>query len=198
MKKRSAVTAIIVLFICVAVYLNWNTAEVESDENRLKGNFGESSLVVNDGEEIPKADSESTENTSASGSTAGNEEVDVSKDVTEYFDEARMEKQKARDSAITTLKEAVNEEKLSQSSRDKAAESIETISNGALSETRIETLIKAKGYTDCVALINDAGVNVIVTAPTEGLSAGDTTKIKDIVVGETNISPSKIKIIEIK
>ena len=59
-------------------------------------------------------------------------------------------------------------------------------------------LVKAKGYKDCVALINESGVNIIVTAPEEGLSVSDTTKIKDIVVAETMMSPDKIKIIEIK
>lgn len=187
--KRGMVTAIIVLFICVAVYLNWNTVNVEGDEERLQGNFGESSLVVNDGEEIPKA---------APEESLENGEKKAEGDVTEYFDEARIEKQKARDGAITTLKEAVNEENLSQSSRDSAAESIETISVSAISETRIETLVKAKGYTDCVALINETGVNVIVTAPAEGLSASDTTKIKDIAVSETKFLPSQVKIIEVK
>ncbi|MBQ4543945.1 MAG: SpoIIIAH-like family protein [Oscillospiraceae bacterium] len=188
MKKRSAVTAIIVLFICVAVYINWNTENIESDAGRILKNrpdvqtSAENEVQTNeDGENLP-----------------GNEEKDVKGDVSEYFDEARMEKQKARDSAITTLKEAVNEENLSQTSRDNAAASIETISTGAISETRIETLVKAKGYTDCIALINKEGVNVIVTAPAEGLSASDTTKIKDIAVGETDFLPSQIKIIEIK
>ncbi len=193
MKKRNAVAAIIVLFMCVAVYLNWNSREVQGDDARLHGNFGESKLVVNDGEEIPK----DSENKDAKNNEK-NEEKKINSNVSEYFDEARMEKQKARDSAITTLKEAVAEKNLSQESRDKAAASIETLSSGAISETRIETLVKAKGYTECVALINDAGVNVIVSAPASGLTAGDTTKIKDIVVSETNVQPGKIKIIEIK
>lgn len=198
MKKRNTVTAIIILFICVAVYLNWNTVNLQSDEERLQGNFGESSLVVNDGEEIPKDSENATDKTSDVKENEQSEEKDIKGDVTEYFDEARIEKQKARDTAITTLKEAVDEENLSQSSRDKAAASIETISTGAISETRIETLVKAKGYTDCIALINDNGVNVIVTAPAEGLNISDTTKIKDIAVGETKFLPSQIKIIEIK
>ncbi|MBR5543427.1 MAG: SpoIIIAH-like family protein [Oscillospiraceae bacterium] len=176
MKKRNLVTVIVVLFMCVAVYLNFNTQTPVSDEVRVSDTLGEETSAVNEEEK-------------------NEEEV---KDVTKYFEEARLEKQKARDTAITTLKAAVGEENISQSSRDRAAESIETISTGAVSETRIETLVKAKGYRDCVALINDSGVNVIVTAPAEGLTAGDTTKIKDIVVSETNVLPSQIKIIEIK
>lgn len=186
MKKKNLVATVIILFICVAVYLNFNTVNLENDEKRIEENLGESSLVVNDGAEIPKEEEESAQEKNAEG------------DVTEYFSEARVEKQKARDTALTTLKEAIAEENLSQASRDSAMESIETISTGAVAETRIETLVKAKGYRDCVTLINDEGVSVIVTAPEAGLTASDTTKIKDIAVSETEFSPSQIKIIEIK
>ena len=173
MKKKTTVAAIVILFLCVAVYLNLNTTEVGSDEERIMTTLGEQSE-----EEMPTAV--------------------VAEDKKKYFEEARLEKQKARDSAITTLKEAAKEENMPEDSRERAAKSIETISSGAISETRIETLIKAKGFGECVALMNEKGVNVIVSAPEGGLAASDTTKIKDIVVSETGISPSQIKIIEIK
>lgn len=193
MKKRSAITAVIIMFICVAVYLNWNTMEIKDDRERMNENFGETSFVVNDGDEASETSAEEKTTDDAKNEENKNEK----KDVGEYFEEARMEKQKARDSAITTLKETTAEENVSVETRDKAAASIERISENALSETRIETLVKSKGYKECVALINDSGVNVIVTAPKEGLSPSDITKIKDIVVGETNVSPSNIKIVEI-
>ena len=50
MKKRGAITAVIIMFICVAVYLNWNTMEISDDRERLNENFGETSFVVNDSE----------------------------------------------------------------------------------------------------------------------------------------------------
>ena len=176
MKKKNIVSLVVVAFICVAVYLNIDNSKVaESDASRIETTLGEETTKVE----------------------AKEETRDVS-DMGEYFDEARLEKKKARDSAISTLQEAVLETTLSQESRDSAARSIETISNGAVSEARIETLIKAKGYAECVALMNESGVNVIVASPKEGLSAADTTKIKDIVVGETKVLPSQIKIIEIK
>ncbi|MBE6911050.1 MAG: SpoIIIAH-like family protein [Oscillospiraceae bacterium] len=193
MKKRSAITAVIIMFICVAVYLNWNTMEIKDDRERLNENFGETNFVVNDSAEASETSAE--ENVSDKEKTE--ESSDTMKNSGEYFDEARMEKQKARDSAITTLKETTAEESVSQETRDKAAGSIEKISTNALAETRIETLVKAKGYVDCVALINDSGVSVIVTAPEEGLSPSDINKIKDIAVSETNILPSNIKIVEI-
>lgn len=197
LKRKNAVAAIIVLFICVAVYLNWNNMGVSENLSENEASLGESKLVVSDGVKVPQEKSEDTAEKNTQQQSEITDKRDSGGETEKYFDEARLEKEKARDSAINILKDAVDEENLSQKSRDEAAASIETLANGALSETRIETLVKAKGYKDCVALINDAGVNVIVTSPEGGLSAADTTKIKDIVVAETDISPSQIKIIEI-
>ncbi len=196
MKRKNAVAVIIVLFICVAVYLNWNYDGTTGELSENIKMSDETKLVVNDGTELTEADSEETANVDENKAD-DSEKQDIKGDVSEYFYEARLEKQKARDSAINILKEATEEENLSKESRDDAVESIETLASGGLSETRIETIIKAKGFSDCIALINDSGVNVIVTAPDGGLTAEDITKIKDVVVGETDISPSKIKIIEI-
>ncbi len=197
LKRRNAVAVIMVLFICVAVYLNWNNTGVSENLSENEASLGESKLVVSDGVEVPQEKGEDKTEKSAQQQSEKTDKRDSDGETEKYFDEARLEKEKARDSAINILKDAVDEENLSQKSRDEAAASIETLANGALSEARIETLVKAKGYKDCVALINDAGVNVIVTSPEGGLSAADTTKIKDIVVAETDISPSQIKIIEI-
>ena len=182
MKKRNLVTVIIVLFICVAVYFNLDGGAVISDADRLTGDFEETDVKIND-----KAES-------AQGKEIGSDEKQGKDD---YFENARLEKQKARDTAITTLKESSNTESLSQETRDSAAKSIETISTNAVCETRIETLIKAKGFDECVALINDNGVNVIVKSSKGEMAAADTTKIKDIVCSETEFLPSQIKIIEI-
>jgi len=176
LKRKSAVAAMIVLFICVAVYLNWSYTQgvgfdgsVEVDSGKI---LGEATLIDNEEKVYDETD--------------------------DYFEKARLEKQKARDSAITTLKENTVNENVSQDERDSATSSIETLAKSAVVETQIETLVKAKGFEDCVTLINEEGVNVIVKVPEEGLSAEDASKIKDIVVSEAKVKPSQIKIIEIK
>ncbi|MEG2571155.1 MAG: SpoIIIAH-like family protein [Clostridia bacterium] len=195
MKRKNAVAAMIVLFICVAVYLNWSyTRGIGLDDaaNVNSGKIlGEAALADNEQKEDKKEDKKNEE--AKKGEDKGS--ADVSDD---YFTNARLDKQKARDSALNILKESVNKENSSQGAKDKASASIETLAAGAVNESRIETLIKAKGYKDCVALINSDGVNVIVKAPDGGLTASDITKIKDIVVSEAKVKPSQIKIVEIK
>lgn len=191
LKKRNAVAAMIVLFICVAVYLNWSYTRgigqddaVDVDSGKI---LGEATLT-NQEEEGKKEQVTKEEKEESPKDTVAND----------YFTNARIEKQKARDSALNTLKETTNQENISQEARDKATASIETLATGAVAESRIETLVKAKGFTDCVALINEESVNVIVKAPEGGLTQSDTSKIRDIVVAEAKVKPSQIKIVEIK
>ena len=191
LKKRNAVAAMIVLFICVAVYLNWSYTQGIGQEDAVDADspkiLGEATLT-NQEEEGKKEQVTKEEKEKSPKDTVAND----------YFTNARMEKQKARDSALNTLKETTNQENISQEARDKATASIETLATGAVAESRIETLVKAKGFTDCVALINEESVNVIVKAPEGGLTQSDTSKIRDIVVAEAKVKPSQIKIVEIK
>lgn len=191
MKRKNAVTAMIVLFICVAVYLNWSyTQNIAADAETGK-TLGEVTLANGEKEE----DGNEGEKMDVDENGEEKSEETVADD---YFTNARLEKQKARDSALTILKENSEKENISQQERDKAASNMESLATGAVTEARVESLIKAKGFKDCVALINDEAVNVIVKAPEGGLTASDTTKIKDIVVSEAKVKPSQIKIVEIK
>jgi hypothetical protein len=47
-----------------------------------------------------------------------------------------------------------------------------------------------------VVFISEEGANVMVAKPEAGLQQTDVSKIKDIVVAESAISPQNIKIIE--
>ena len=70
------------------------------------------------------------------------------------------------------------------------------MAQSAMKESRIENLVIAKGYDECVVFINDNGVNVIVQKPENGLQQEDIARIRDIVSSETGVSAEQIKIIE--
>ena len=63
-------------------------------------------------------------------------------------------------------------------------------------ESSIETLVKAKGFEDCLVVLSDDTVSVMVK--TGGLEAQQVAQIKEIVIAETALPGSSIKIIEIK
>ena len=56
----------------------------------------------------------------------------------------------------------------------------------------MENLIKAKGFADCVAFIQNGECSVVVAS--EGLLDSEAITIKDIVAGQTGISFDKIKL----
>lgn len=83
-----------------------------------------------------------------------------------------------------------------QSVIDEANASIQTLASYTLSEAQIENLVTAKGYSDCVCYINENSASVVVASTETGLTEADTAKITEIVMEETRLTASQIKIIE--
>ena len=68
----------------------------------------------------------------------------------------------------------------------------------SLDEAEIETLIKAKGFDECVVFLGEDSATVAVPAPEEGLSSSAVSRITDIILSETGLNAEQIKIIEVK
>ena len=69
------------------------------------------------------------------------------------------------------------------------------MASATLQESKIESLVTAKGYEDCVAFIGDNSVSVVVKTGNGELKGEDVAKITDIVVGETKFAASDVKVI---
>ena len=183
--KRNAVVAAIVLFVCVAVYLNWS---YQSGETADAGKtLGEAALVNGQtsdplvGGTAASPDPASSASPEA-GTTGGGS----------YFDSARLNRQQARDSALAILQDSIANETMKEAN----GEAIQTLASYTVSEAQIENLVTAKGYTDCVAFIGDESVSVVVSAREGGLTDADVAKITEIVTDETGMEASQVKIIE--
>lgn len=186
--KRNAVVLAIVLFVGVAVYLNWSynnqlTGEGSGTEGSDGKVLGQTTLVNGVDEE---QDGETAEGQTEEETGSG------------YFASARLNRQQARDSALELLQEAAADEKADQKVVDEANASIQTMANDTLSEAQVENLVTAKGYGDCVCFIGEDGVNLVVSSTDQGLSETDIAKIVEIVREETGLSADQIKIIEAK
>ncbi|MCD8008593.1 MAG: SpoIIIAH-like family protein [Clostridiales bacterium] len=210
--KRNAVVAAIVLFVCVAVYLNWSydqsdTAMGDSSVSAGK-TLGEAELVNSDSQ-ILLSDSSADGSTSAESSaetalaTEDGEwaedalgEEELAADTDSYFDTARLNREEARDSALSILQETVDDPEADEAAVSAAAESITAMASATLQESEIESMVLAKGYTDCVAFIGDNSVSVVVSAGGADLEAEDVAVVTDIVCGETDFSASSVKVIQ--
>ena len=181
MKKRGAIYSVVALMLCVAVYLNWeytggNVAGAEDAGNKV---LGESVLVDNQ------------------TGTGSNTDADSGKETSgDYFSQARLSRQKARDEAINILNGTVENESADEAAKTAANTEIKLMADQARMESQIENLVIAKGYADCVVFMSDNSANVIVAKPESGLQEADVARIKDIVVAEAAIAPQNIKIIE--
>ena len=184
--KRNAVVAIITLFVCAAVYLNWNYEQEVSAGKTL----GESAMVSGSGDPLLADDSAETV-----GETEG-----TGQDLngTGYFAMARLNRQQARDSALTLLQDAAAEAESNPAIKDQTNEAIQTMANYTVTEAQIENLVLAKGYTDCVAFIGDGSLSLVVAAPEQGMTQADTARILDVVNQVAQFSADQIKIIEVE
>lgn len=190
--KRNAVVAAIVLFVCVAVYLNWSYGQENDATGKL---LGQATLVGSTTTKDPLLMTSETPDTSETPAPAESEAAHTS---TGYFASARLNRQQARDNALSILRETMESETAQESAKLEAGASIEALANATMSEAQIENLVIAKGFADCVTFISEGGVSVVVSATEEGLQDADVAKIAEIVTGETGVPMSQISIIEAK
>ena len=155
--KRNAVIATVLLFICAGVYLNWSYNNRQktpdlTDTLNAEQVMGEATLQLEDTAEPVSLDT-------SAGSTD------------DYFAQMRLSRQSSRDSAVELLEETIAYDE-GTTVGDTASQTLNRIVGAALSEAQIESLIIAKGFTDCVTYMADDTVSVAVSAPAEGLVDG--------------------------
>ena len=177
--KKNLVAAGILVTVCCGIYLNWiggggtDTKDLAETLNSDKL-MNDSLLVMGDqAEELPPEEN----------------------NITDYFAAVRLSRQKARDSAITLLQEAMSygEEQANQETSAQLEQIIQT----ALVESTIESLVIAKGYTDCVAYISEDGISVAVASPEGGMQQADVAVIADIVLSQTQLELTQIRVVEV-
>jgi stage III sporulation protein AH len=111
-----------------------------------------------------------------------------------FFATALIDRERARGEALEVLVNITEDETASETAKEEAFHQMERIANETSWEIDIENLVKAMGFEECVAIINDNTANVVVES--SGLSAGQIAQIKEIVFLEASIQPKDVKIIE--
>ena len=196
--KRNAIAAAIVLFVCGAVYLNWSY----SQDTAAGKNLGEAALVGSQNDPLLEKQKEGRPQRKVPPGRGGpTEEGAAAQEGADaesgtYFSTARLNRQQARDNALSLLQEAAEDEKADQSSVDQANAAIQTMADYTMTEAQIENLITAKGYTDCVAFLGEDSISVVVSAMENGMTDADAARIGEIVMEQTGLKADQIKIIE--
>lgn len=174
--KKQIIMTCLTLMLAVAVYINYTTApEIKESENIVSvsddkdiANYGDTEFV--------------------------NAEVDASAD--DYFAQARLDKMNNRDEAVQTLQSMIGGGDITADEQVvKALDAVE-VSKLIESEGTIESLVKAQGFQDCVAYLDGESAKVVVK--TEGLDKAQAAAIKDIIIGQSDVSAENIRIFEVK
>jgi len=194
--KRDAVIVTVLLFVCVAVYLNWSynrkehaaagkTAAEDAASTSQTEEPADESAGLFYMQETKPADEIQTQDTAEA-------------QIREYFAGVRLSRQQARDEATETLQVACGTEGASAELIDEAVAKMTKIADWTVLESELENLIMAHGFSDCVVYILDDSVSVTVPAPDGGLSSALVAQITDVITGETEYPASALKIMEIR
>ncbi len=165
---KSAIVASCALLIGLAVYLNYQwfydpSSSLGYGDNNMENNYSDSQ-------------------------TAGGEQ-----EKSNYFTAAALDREEARDEALDVLKLVTESNEATEEAKAEATAKISKIAVDIQNEANIESLVKAKGFEDCVAVISEDAVSVIVKA--ESLQAAEAAQILTIVYETTGVSPERISII---
>ena len=177
--KKQIIMTCLTLMLAAAVYINYSTAP------DIKG--GDDTVSVAD-----------TDDTINYGDTefvnAQPKPADVSSD--DYFAQARLDKMNNRDEAVQTLQTMIGGGDVSEDEMVVNAIDAVEVSKLIESEGTIESLVKAQGFEDCVAYLDGETAKVVVK--TEGLDKAQAASIKEIILGESEVSVENIRIFEVK
>ena len=125
---------------------------------------------------------------STSGSTDNADSVDT------YFSSVQLNRQRSRDEALEVLQSVVDNDSSTETAKNEALAEINKLARVMETEANIETLIVAKGFAECVAVISDEGASIVVKS--DGLQAAQISQINEIVYEQAGIDPANIKIIQ--
>lgn len=104
----------------------------------------------------------------------------------------KQERDKARGEAVEQWKQTSQNSDASPDTKSAAEKKVKNANEYADKEASIETLIKAKGFNDSFAQIDESGITVMVSGGE--INGAKVAQIKDIIVSETGIDIKNIKI----
>ena len=180
--KKNLIAFAVLLTVCSGIYINWLYTEDQTvadltdtlDTTKI---LSQDMLVMN-------------------GEDALLSNISNNNTVTDYFAAVRLSRQEARDQAVGLLQEAFGYDE--ESGAEQSSAQLEEIVQIALCEAQIESLVIAKGYTDCVAYISDKGISVAVASPEGGLLTQDVAVITDIIMTQSDYSMEDIYVVEVQ
>lgn len=176
-QKKHIVMTALVLALATAVYINYQISQARTTAAKELGAASYVNATV--------------------GSTSTSDEavstIALSKDQQDFFASERTKRQNTQDKVIDDAEEILESDSSSDTELSDAQKNVEKMIGFFTTQDTIETIVKAKGFSDCLCCITDMGVTVIV--PKNELNENTVLSIYDAVTTHYEIASDAISVV---
>lgn len=198
-RKATAIT--LAAALVVAVYLNWQYARtgvtLEEDAVNVAATVETEEAVS-----APIMDGLMTEAEAVSSANKNYGEAQLvsvaNNSGSKFFEEARLKRTKAHDEAMDAVQKALKSASLSAEEKKSYTQQLTGSLEDLNAENEIETLVRAKGFADCLCFLQSGRADLTVMTSGDALTAAQVAQIRDIVLSKSNITAQNITIVEVK
>ena len=198
-RKATAIT--LAAALVVAVYLNWQYARtgvtLEEDAVNVAATVETEEAVS-----APIMDGLMTEAEAVSSANKNYGEAQLvsvaNNSGSKFFEEARLKRTKAHDEAMDAVQKALKSASLSAEEKKSYTQQLTGSLEDLNAENVIETLVRAKGFADCLCFLQSGRADLTVMTSGDALTAAQVAQIRDIVLSKSNVTAQNITIVEVK
>lgn len=198
-RKATAIT--LAAALVVAVYLNWQYARtgvtLEEDAVNVAA-----TVEMEEAVSAPIMDGLMTEAEAVSSANKNYGEAQLvsvaNNSGSKFFEEARLKRTKAHDEAMDAVQKALKSASLSAEEKKSYTQQLTGSLEDLNAENEIETLVKAKGFADCLCFLQSGRADLTVMTSGDALTAAQVAQIRDIVLSKSNVTAQNITIVEVK
>lgn len=198
-RKATAIT--LAAALVVAVYLNWQYARtgvtLEEDAVNVAA-----AVETEEAVSAPIMDGLMTEAEAVSSANKNYGEAQLvsvaNNSGSKFFEEARLKRTKAHDEAMDAVQKALKSASLSAEEKKIYTQQLTGSLEDLNAENEIETLVRAKGFADCLCFLQSGRADLTVMTSGDALTAAQVAQIRDIVLSKSNVTAQNITIVEVK
>lgn len=198
-RKATAIT--LAAALVVAVYLNWQYARtgVTLEEDAINV---AATVETEEAVSAPIMDGLMTEAEAVSSANKNYGEAQLvsvaNNSGSKFFEEARLKRTKAHDEAMDAVQKALKSASLSAEEKKSYTQQLTGSLEDLNAENEIETLVRAKGFADCLCFLQSGRADLTVMTSGDALTAAQVAQIRDIVLSKSNVTAQNITIVEVK
>ena len=184
--------------LVAAGYFNYSTFNQKTEETYSEdvGNISEQYANVGDAVLVSNNETENVTDENTKTTTSSSETTETkTENETDYYANAKLNRDKMYAEMISNYEKIINNQNASEAQKSIATQEITKINNTKNAIMISENLIGTKGFNNCVILVNDGSVNVVVNVQ-GGLNKENVAKLQNIVSRELKVEIDNIHITE--